>query len=95
MMVVFHMLILLNMFACLVFIGYAAVSLVTLQVEIADKKHQLNEINEQIAVQQDKNDELKQLVNAEDDTDTYERIAREQLGYAYPDERVYYVISGN
>ena len=81
--------------AAFVFICYAVVSLILLQVDISEQKQELKKLNEQKAAAQADNEELKRLLDSGDESEYYARIAREQLNYAYPDERVYYVISGN
>ena len=41
------------------------------------------------------NEEIEEILSREDDSEYIERVAREKLGYAYPDERVYIDISGS
>lgn len=77
------------------FLCYAVVSLIVLQVEIAENKQQLNELKNQTSIAQGNNDELERLLGSENKSEYYAKIARDQLGYAYPDERVYYDVSGN
>lgn len=81
--------------AALVFIGYAAVSLFFLQTDIAQQEQELKRLNEQKAAIQAENDDYERLLDSEDEEEYYARIAREQLGYADPDERVFYVVPGN
>lgn len=86
---------LLVMLATLVFLCYAVGSLISYQVEISKQRRQLAEIKEQTMVALEENNELDGLLGAEDNSEYIERIAREKLGYAYDDERVYYVIPAN
>lgn len=81
--------------ATLSFLCYAVTTLISNQVEISQRKQSLRDIQSQKIVQQQENDELERLLTAEDDGEYIERIAREKLGYAYYDERVYYAVPAN
>ena len=74
---------------CVLGLGlYLVVSLVVSQVEIMVKKQELAALDEQVAQQQEANTELERLMSAGDGVDYIERVARERLNYASPDERV-------
>ena len=80
----------------IVFAFYVVFTLVNQQVEIAEKKAQLEELKEQIVIQEVKNDEMKQ-VNEYDDSenDAYiERVAREEFDYSKQGERVFINVAG-
>ena len=81
--------------ATLSFLCYAVTTLISNQVEISQKKQSLRDIQSQKIVQQQENDELERLLTAEDDGEYIERSAREKLGYAYYDARVYYAVPAN
>lgn len=83
--------------AVLAFVAYIVVTLVNQQVQISEKKAQLQSMNEQIRVQEIQNEDLKRVVNAgEGENEDYiERVAREGLDYAKPGERVFINIAGN
>ena len=69
---------------------YFVIALIGLQSEIREQKEQIADINAQADIQSADNRELNNLLN-DSDLDSYvERIAREELGYVFPDERVYY-----
>ena len=69
---------------------YFVIALIGLQSDIREQKEQIADINAQADVQSADNRELNNLLN-DSDLDSYvERIAREELGYVFPDERVYY-----
>lgn len=71
--------------ACILF-----VYIISLRLDINAKRDVLEQLNVQYQQQLDSNAELE-LAIADGDKDEYiERIAREQYGYAKPDERVYY-----
>ena len=79
-----------------VFAFYVVITLVHQQVEIAEKKAQLDELNEEIIIQEVKNDEMKQ-VNEYDDSQNaeyIERVAREEFDYSKQGERVFINIAG-
>ena len=69
---------------------YFVIALIGLQSDIREQKEQIADINAQADVQSADNRELNNLLN-DSDLDSYvERIAREELGYVFPNERVYY-----
>lgn len=79
-----------------VFAVYVVFTLVHQQVEIAEKKDQLEKLNEEIVIQEVKNDEMKQ-VNEYDDSenDVYiERVARQEFDYSKQGERVFVNVAG-
>lgn len=79
---------------CLVFGVYLFTTLIITQMEIVSRRQELDLLTVQAQTQQLQIDELKHLVNEEDDLSYVERIARERLNFAAPDERVYIDISG-
>ena len=69
---------------------YFVIALISLQSDIKEQKEQIADINAQADAQSAYNRELNNLLN-DSNLDSYvERIAREELGYVFPDERVYY-----
>ena len=76
-------------------IAYVVVSLVQLQIDLVNKKQELAALNSQITAQQQENASLQTVVDTGGDLSFIEKIAREQLGYVSPDERVYIDISGS
>lgn len=69
---------------------YFVIALISLQSDIKEQKEQIADINAQADIQSADNRELNNLLN-DSDLDSYvERIAREELGYVFPNERVYY-----
>ncbi len=79
-----------------VFAFYVVFTLVNQQVEIAEKKAQLEELNEEIVIQEVKNDEMKQVNELDDsENDAYiERMAREEFDYSKQGERVFINVAG-
>lgn len=79
----------------LVFTIYIAGCLINLQIDITKKKEELSLVEQQIKQQHVENNNLERLLESDDDSDYIEKLAREKLGFAYPDEKVYIDISGN
>ena len=74
---------------------YLAVTLISSQVEIVAKRRQLENLSQQIQTQTAENTEVQRMLEADDEAKYYERVARDKLGYARPDERVFVDMSGN
>ena len=82
--------------AVFAFAAFVAGSLLTQQVQIAEKRRQLEDLQQEIRLQEIKNGDLEQaLGDGSDQGDYVERIARESLDYAKPNERVFVNIAGN
>ena len=77
------------------FVACAAVSFIHSQSEVASKRRELAAINESIELQQIENDEVRRILDGDNDLEYIERIAREKLGYAYPDEKIFIDRSGS
>ncbi len=69
---------------------YFVISFIGLQTDVKAQKEEIAQINAQVDAQIADNRELKKLLNDSELDDYVERIAREELGYVFPDERVYY-----
>lgn len=70
------------------------IALIEVHSQIKDKLTQLDSLNRQIEEQTQENLESQRLLS-EDDEETYiEKYAREKLGFARPEERVFYSITG-
>ena len=65
-----------------------------LQIELVQKKDQLNAAKNQLEATELKIAELQNLLENGEESDFIERVARERLGYVYSDEVVYTDISG-
>lgn len=76
-----------------VFCVYVLFTFVNIQVKIGEKKKELADINAKITAQQEKNEQLSSVLNAEVDDEYVEKVARE-IGYGDPNERIYEDISG-
>lgn len=89
---VFHLLL---RIAAVLFVLFCAVSIVSIQNSIVEKKRELAQIEEDIMVITAKNEELQDLISADDMGRYMEKIAVESNGYAYPNEWRYYDTSRN
>ena len=79
-----------------IFTLYAVVTLVNQQLKIAEKKAKLAQIQDEIFLQEVKNDELNDIYNLDgEENDAYiERVAREEFDYSKQGERVFINIAG-
>lgn len=82
--------------AILGFAVYAVITLVSQQVEISDKKQQLQNLQDQIVVQEIKNDDLAEVKNYSDEelSKYIEDKARNDMGYIKNGERVFVNVAG-
>ncbi len=74
--------------------AYLVVHLVINQMAISAKRQQLQDMQNQLTVQQAQNAELSRILENGSDMDIVERVARDTLGYAKPNERVFVDMSG-
>lgn len=81
----------------LVFAVYSVVTLIDLYSQIGEKKSELDALNDEIAIQEIKNEEMNDLYNSSDEefSKYVEEIAREDLDYIKDGERVFVNISGD
>ena len=79
-------------FAALV---YAVVNLVSMQVQIAQKSSEYEELSARLETLRTENEQLERYSNNEYRMDYIEEIARDELDYSYPDEKIYYFVPSN
>ncbi len=77
------------------FVLFCAVKIVDIQQNIAEKEAQLQSLEHQIEVQQEKNKELERQLEVGSEEDNLGRVAFEQYGYGYVDEHIYIDSSGS
>ena len=77
------------------FAVYVTFSLISMQLEVAAEQRELDALNESIAAQQAENAQLEHLLEYGDEREFIEYMAREKLGYAYPDEKILIDSSAN
>lgn len=88
--------IILSVFLLLVII-YSVFILVSQQVSIAEKKSELDSIKSQIVIEEVRNNEINNVLNSSDNDNTayIEKSARDELDYAYNNERIFINVSGD
>lgn len=72
-----------------IFSVYAAFTLVSLQLQISNKREEQRRLQEQLETQQTKNAELEDIVSGDQDEEYIAKIARDSLDYIFPGEKVY------
>ena len=77
------------------FVIYASVLLIDMQINLANRRRQLVELEQRVEIQRIANKELERQLAQGMDQMYIERIARERLGFIAPDETVYIDISGS
>lgn len=75
-------------------ISFVLIELVQLQLDIYKQRRVLEDLTTQCLDQQAANEDVERYLSMHDDTELIEKIAREKLGYAYPDETVFLDVSG-
>lgn len=83
-----HSIILAVLFCALV--CYFVATLISLQSQVRAQEQSVENLKAQYQQQLDDNSELQRLIEEGNESEYIEKIAREQYGYAKPDERVYY-----
>ncbi len=74
---------------------YLLFMLVQTQMQISQKKAEVDGVNSEIALMQSRINEINRLMSSETEEEYMERIAREQLGYISGDERVFVDVNTN
>lgn len=75
--------------AMLVFLLYAAVTIIRLQSQIADKREELVGLTEQVEEYEQANERLRQEMQDGISEEDISELARTELSYAEPGERVF------
>lgn len=80
-----------------IFTVYFVCQTINQQVQIGQRKDELDDINGEITIQEVKNEEIAKVNDSGDSESAkyIERLARENLDYAYKDERIFIVIAGD
>ncbi len=73
----------------IIFLVYAAVKIVDLQTQIAEKREQLNSLSMRIEEYETSNSELRKQMEAGVSDEDIGEAARTELNYAEPGERVF------
>jgi len=78
-----------------VFVLYAGVQLVDMQINLSARRQELADLNVQYEIQRLANKDLERQLAEGVDEEYIERVAREKLEYVAEDEEVYIDISGS
>ncbi len=74
-------------------LGYIVFSIISTNLQINNYQTEYDKITSEIASVKDSNEEIRRYLEEDADLDEYiEKIARDKLDYANPDERVYYIV---
>lgn len=75
--------------AFLAFAVYVAVSFTVMQVDIAKRKDELASVQSELREQEYIKSEITDILNSGENTEYIMKIAREKLGFAFPDEEIF------
>ena len=80
--------------AVLCVVAYLAISLISAQFDLMTKRQQLASLNQQQQRVEMETEDIRYILEYETEAEYVERVAREKLGYANPNETVYKDIQG-
>ncbi len=75
--------------ALTVFFIYVVASFTVMQIDISKRRDSLNALQAEINEQQYLNKEIQSILDSGTDTEYIMRIAREKLGFVFPDDGVF------
>lgn len=75
--------------AVIIFVVAIGVQIVSLQSQISDKKQEAAALQQQLDAQVEENQEMQAQLDAGVNDDYIQKVAREDLGYVSPFERVF------
>lgn len=81
--------------ALIAFFAYFSFSLVIMQVDISNRKETLDDSKKELQDQKYLNKEIESILDLGNSNEYIIRIAREKLGFVFPDERVFIDINGS
>lgn len=80
--------------AVLCVVAYLAISLISAQFDLMTKRQQLASLSQQQQRVEMETEDIRYILENETEAEYVERVAREKLGYANPNETVYKDIQG-
>ena len=80
--------------AVLCVVAYLAISLISAQFDLMTKRQQLASLSQQQQRVEMETEDIRYILENETEAEYVERVAREKLGYASPNETVYKDIQG-
>ena len=75
--------------ALVLLIGYFIITIVGLQLDISERRAELDQKTAAYEQQLADNDRLQSIISNEDKSEYIEQVAREKLGYVMPGEKVF------
>lgn len=75
--------------AFLAFAVYVVASFTIMQIDIAKRREDLSLLQQQLQEQEYIKNEITDILNSGENTEYITKIAREKLGFAFPDEEVF------
>lgn len=81
--------------AAFVVLTYTVVSIISMQVEIAQKSSEYEALSARLYELKTENEVLERYTSDEYRLGYIEDIARDELDYSYPDEKIYYFVPTN
>ena len=79
--------------ALILLVGYFVITIIGHRIEIKEKKAELEQKQQTLQEQYAENDRLKTIVDSDDKSEYIEQVAREQLGFGMPNEKVFYDVT--
>lgn len=73
----------------LLFAVYAIYTIISLQVQIRNKRIELADLTDTVEQQELKNAEIEAIIENADDPEYIAKVARDKLGYVTPGEKVF------
>ena len=73
----------------LVFAASAIYTIISLQVQIRNKRIELSDLTDTVEQQELKNAEIEAIIENADDPEYIAKVARDKLGYVTPGEKVF------
>ena len=81
--------------ATFVVLAYTVVSIIAMQVEIAQKSAEYERLSDRLYELRTENEVLERYTSEEYKMGYIEDIARDELDYSYADEKIYYFVPTN
>ena len=81
--------------AAFVVLTYTVISIIAMQVEIAQKSSEYEALSARLYELKTENEVLERYTSEEYRLGYIEDIARDELDYSYPDEKIYYFVPTN
>lgn len=77
--------------AVIVFMIYAVIVIISTEAEMNEQEAVLEDLKQKITAANQEKDEYERILGGEDENAYMEMIAIEKLGYAYPNEKRFYI----